>query len=65
VAWHYRLGSGLPAGLYEVSLGETLKKPTNDGSHTCWVREDGSRVLPPPSLYRGSWEDLGTLTVVP
>jgi hypothetical protein len=65
VYWHYWLEAGLPAGSYTVSFTETLRHPVNDGYHTCWLRVDGSRLVPPPSLYRGSWEDIGTLTVMP
>jgi hypothetical protein len=65
VLWHYWLNAGLPTGVYEVTFREDLTHPVNDGNHTCWWREDGSRLAPAPSLYRGFVTTVGTLTVTP
>jgi hypothetical protein len=63
VMWHYWLDGGLPAGTYEITWTETLTHPVNDGYHTCWLKEDGSRLMPAPSLYRGTTTSVATLTV--
>jgi hypothetical protein len=65
VVWHYWLSAGLPAGEYEVTFAESYRYPVTDGYQTCWLKEDGSRVVPAPSLYRGSWDDVSLLTVTP
>jgi len=65
VVWEYWLNAGLPAGEYTVTFSESLRHPVTDGYHTCWLKEDGSPVMPAPNQYRGSWETLGTLTVTP
>ena len=61
-SWTYLLGAGLPEGTYTLVLQQTLRHPVNDGFHTCRF-PDGSRVNPPPSLFRGSTEAVGTLFV--
>jgi hypothetical protein len=61
--WHYWLNEGLPEGVYEVTWIETLTHPVNDGYHTCWLREDGSRLVPAPSIYRGTTTAVSTLIV--
>lgn len=61
-SWSYLLEGGLPEGTYTVRLAEALRHPTNDGFHTCRFA-DGTRVVPPPSQSRGSWEAVGTLLV--
>jgi hypothetical protein len=50
-------------GVYTVTRTETYRHPVNDGFHTCWF--DGEQVVPPPSLYRGSFDALTTLVVAP
>jgi hypothetical protein len=62
VAWSYLLDAGLPEGTYGVSFVESVRHPVNDGFHTCWF-EDGTRVVSPPSLFRGSVEAVSTLIV--
>jgi hypothetical protein len=61
--WHYWLNAGLAEGTYEITFTETLRHPVNDGFHTCWLREDGSRLAPAPSLYRGTTVSVSTLII--
>ncbi|NJD29691.1 MAG: hypothetical protein FIA92_15545 [Chloroflexi bacterium] len=63
VAWVYQVPGGLPAGIYQVTYEETLTHPVNDGYHTCWMREDGSRLVSAPSLWWGSFTAISTLVV--
>jgi hypothetical protein len=62
VAWSYLLDAGLPAGTYSVTFVESVRHPVNDGFHTCWF-DDGTRLVAPPSLYRGPSEAVGTSIV--
>jgi hypothetical protein len=64
VFWTHVFEDGLPEGVYTVTWTETLRHPVNDGSHTCWFA-DGERLVPPPSLARGSFDAVSTLVVAP
>ena len=63
VLWEYWFNAGLPAGTYTVTMTQTYTHPVTDGWQTCWFREDGSRLAPPPSLYRGTAVSVSTLVV--
>lgn len=62
VFWSYLLDAGLPAGTYSVTLVESVRHPVIDGFHTC-RSDDGTRVSPTPSMFRGSTEAVGTIIV--
>jgi hypothetical protein len=59
--WRYP-AEGLEAGVYTMTWTETYTHPVNDQVHTCWW-DDGTRVVPPPSLYQGAANAVSTLVV--
>jgi hypothetical protein len=59
--WRYP-AEGLEAGVYTMTWTETLTHPVNDQYHTCWFA-DGTRLVPPPSLYSGPSNAVSTLVV--
>jgi hypothetical protein len=62
--WSFTLPDDVLAapGTYEIVYRGSFDKPVNDGLHACVVLE--GPFVPTPSLYRGTFAHVSTITVV-